>query len=1409
MRLNVRFALIFSLVLLVLGGVIWGAHRLQVNQSAGRLLAEARQAVEEQRIGDAARLYRRYLAIDDQSAEAHAELGDLLADANDPRAAFFQLETALRLQPDALETRRQLVDVAMRLARYRDAKLHLEQHLIPQQPGEARLYWLLGQCEAGLGNHAAAVEHFAQAVKLAPKEPEYAASLAGLLSDELNQADRARSVLDALVAANPQDADSFVARGQWLLSRGRQLSAEQREHAATLFDAAWQDASAAITLQPTEAATAIFAAEAGVAADELDQAEQVVAAAIEANPSEPRLYGSASQIELSRGNVQQAVEHLRRGIAAIPGDRDLLWNLAQLQAGEGKIEDVETLLTELRARDYPAGPIQYLEAQVLASRGQWRSAAQLLEKTRPLLDRSEELLKHADFLLAVCYGNMGNNDQQLVALRRAVGQDPLWLPGRVSLADALLDAGRIREAMGEYWQIVRQPDAPVEAMLSLARAIFIDNLGQGSEQADWGQFDQVLKILADRPDAAAEVAVLKAEKLVALKKPLEAEQLLQDFLQQHRDESAAWLALIALHNRSEDWDAVESTLKQAKQHLEDSPQLRIVEGRYLARRHGGEVDEAALTRLAQPLESWDDVQRTRLASGFATLFLSLKEYELSEQYAWKAAETEVGKNNLAIQLLLFDLAFRGSDLEMMSAVLEHVKAIEGSGPLWQVGEAIRLAALASGDQLSEQQRGAYYEQSLRHLAEAEVERPGWSKIPRFRGKIHDSRDETALALQNYLEAIEAGDRDPQLISRTIVLLYSQNRFVEANEVVRTLQQQKLPFSGELTRVASEVSLQLENFDQALSLAKNWAEQSEKQEDQVWLAQVYSITGAREEAIKQFRRAIEMDPTTAGPWVSLIQLQARGGDVQAARETIAEAKAAIDPAEVDDAIAQGYESIKDYDQARQHYKRALARHPDDAGIIRRVADFYLKLNEKQRAIPLLEQLVAGDLDVGVVDQSWARRNLALVLGLDGGDLPFERARSLIAANIDQLGENAEDQRTLAIILASRDDSESAQRAVEILEGVVKNQRQFSLEDNFLLAQLYAKVDNWTAYSRTMRGVLGNGGAENSRYVAAYAEALVNHKELGEAALWFNRLKQLAPQERSTDLIEAKLLFQSADYDRLADLLDDETQSPERLLWSAELAEAFGSSLQRRGESVPAERLLQLARRKIEQYADSVPEGQFALAAFHAKQGEIEAALRLHEQNDFAPDQLAELGQVAIQSSEAEKSQLAALADVLEKAFAAHPAAISVGICTGDLHSHLGDWQQAAQAYNAVLRKQPNHWPALNNLAMISALTSNELDQAARAIERAIRLAGPRDFLIDTRGSVRLAQGKAADAESDFRVAIASSPRPDRYFHLALALQAQGKTDEARTAFAVARDAGLTTDLVHPLEQAAFEQLAERT
>ncbi len=1407
MRINFRFMAMFLVACVAILCAVFVVHYFQTRRSATEMLAAARLARDEDRIAEAVPLYAKYIGMVPDSAIARQEVGMVLADVGEFERAFFHLEAAVRMDPEQTEARKKLVEVAVSLQRFNDARTHLTEVLLPAEPENAELVWQLAKCAWGDSDFATAQQLLEKAHQLQPEDSRIALDLAILLTEHQGNAEQARAVLDETVVAADEEALSYTARGRWLLSqseRPRQADVDE------LLAGAWQDAQKSVELDGTDVGVVLFAVDAALAVEELDAAERIIQRGMQANPQVPDMYARAAQVALRQGHADEAIEYFRAGLRAVPGQADLMWNLAQLELESGELETVDKLLSELRTAEYPEGPVRFLEAAAMAQRGQWQEAINRIESSKSLMQGSRDLRIKSEVLLAECYRELGNRDAQLAALDRAVSDSPGWSSTREALAKTLLQDGRTSEALSEYRLVLGESNPPVSALLGLAHALFESEVGR--ERPNWAELQRVLGILETAPSAASEVSVLKAAMLVRTGDKKAAEELLSTELQDQPSNNQLWWALISVHQQDQDWEKVEQVIKQAKQQMDDSLALRMVQASYLIQRYGNQVDRGRLEDLAEPLPDWSNSEKTQLALSFARAFWALGDYERCQKYGSIAAASPLGRTNLSLHLLMFDVGMARQDEKLIAETLERVNEIEGHGPLWRIGEASRLRLVATklGDDASERKTQLLDEASSL-LQDAATARPKWSRIPALAGLIYEERGREEQALSAYLKAIDLGETAPNVISNSLKLLFKQRRFVQANEVLRKIQEQNVPFSAELSRVASQVSLQLGDFDQALNLAKQWAQDSDQASDHSWLAQVYAMTGKTAEAEVEFRRAIELDPTFAEAWVSLVQMYARMDDMPAAKKVIVEAEQALTGDRRFDAIAQCYQSIGEFGLAEENYKKAVSQRPNDSEVQRRFAEFYLQTDQGFQALPLLERLVAGaSSGTGESDTSWARRNLALVLASTGDAADSARAQKLLDINLRNAADNADDRRTMAIVLANRRDATSIDQAIKLLTELTSTAPKFSVPDNFLLAQLYARKKAWRDYNGTMRSVLSNGGANDPMYVSEFLKSLLEQGNLAAAEPWITRLKGLTPARDTTvDSIEVEYLLKTKAYKPLLNLLQDRAEIIDSMGWAAEMSEIVAAHMKREGNtSSSLEPLLKIAENAYGKLSEQEPKQGYLLAGFFAGQARHAEAIQLMDEHEYLPSQVAQIARKALEADELKEQDVQAYVDRVKQVLARNPDQFELALSLGDLHAWGGQWEQAADVYQQVLKSDPENIPALNNLAMVLAYASQRPADARQAIERAIALVGAQHFLLDTRGMVLMAAGDLAAAEQDFRQAIAANPRPDYFFHLAQNLLLQKRDAEAQTAFEQARTGGVSHQTVHSQERPAFEMLTSR-
>lgn len=161
-------------------------------------------------------------------AEGHFLLGIAESDAGRIQAGIDHLDRAVAIDPQG-EYRAQLAKLFSLVRRDGDAAATLRD-AEEAPPTDALSHDTMGGVYARLGDHAAALPHFTEAVRLAPRNSEYRYNEAVTLNF-LGRVDEAEAALEALIARRPDDA-----RAHHLLAGLRKQTAE-RNHVARLESA--------------------------------------------------------------------------------------------------------------------------------------------------------------------------------------------------------------------------------------------------------------------------------------------------------------------------------------------------------------------------------------------------------------------------------------------------------------------------------------------------------------------------------------------------------------------------------------------------------------------------------------------------------------------------------------------------------------------------------------------------------------------------------------------------------------------------------------------------------------------------------------------------------------------------------------------------------------------------------------------------------------------------------------------------------------------------------------------------------------------------------------------------------------------------------------------------------------------
>ncbi|HWB10156.1 MAG TPA: tetratricopeptide repeat protein [Pirellulales bacterium] len=1441
--LNVSLLLILAVLVGAAATGIHFLHEWQLHRNAQFLLTLADRYEESDQPAQAVGSLRRYVVMVPDDTAALARLGLLQAKRHADAQAYVTLEQVLRREPTRDDIRRELVDVAMRIGRFTDARDHLEQYLLKTDRNDAQLLNLLGTCYDKLGDSAAAAKQFESAIEAHPESLESYVSLARLYTRS-KEPDLAEKVLEGLVENNrgsDRAYSAYVARAslRYEQTTNPMSSAERDE----LLSRAEVDAANALAEDKDRPDGYLLAAELARARalahpddDEArDRAREYISQGLkscengspEATKALPGFYRLLASLELDEGRRDLAIEALRLGVAKVQSPQDkatLRWTLAESLIDDGGLAEARTVIDGLRTEPAFASFVAYLDARVKLAEEQWQEGATELERLRPRLADVPELAKQVDFWLGRSYGMLGGEEQELTAYRRAVEADDRWVAAQCMLAGALAKAGRTHDAAEHYRRAMQLAGCPPEVSLELARLQTAETLRHPGPKQDWREIESLLAAAAKRMPDSVEVAVLQAQAEVARGAWDDARKRLAEVTRSHPDDANARLAGIALERLTRNWEEADRLLVSAREQLGDRVDLRLEQASVVEARDGAQ-GVSALLALAEPAAGLSADELNQLRIGLARHLQAVGATEQAKAMAGQVASDSA--DNLAVNLLLFDMAAAEQDKPAMDKWLQGIK--RGNDPdasvLALYAESVRLVleVEASKDRLSDVQR-ARLQKASDKLSEARGQRPGWPRLALLQARIEELRDKPALAIPWYQQAVDSGAGDDVVI-HLIVLLADQKEYEQAEKLLRRLDEKQADLTPDVAPSAFNALSYRNDFVKALDLAYKACAASNDCEHHIWFGRIAAevvLKGKLSDADEQkrwlakaeqsFETAIRLDQHSVDAWFGLLNFYARTGRSQDVEGAIERARQQLAGPDLHRLLTRYYQSIDDVPTARRELELALAEHPDDAKTLRGAAEFHIMRRELDEARKLLEHLLEPQVNADPVDRAFARQSLAVLY------LTNETYGSFLKAVEIAKGDDPNDpvsRRTTAILLARSPVGKDRREAIEILKDL-QEKSLLGDADRFLLGQLYWRGRQHNEAMEVMEALLDKS-PNNADYVAGYARMLLDDNRLEDAERWIKRLEGLAPQAVRTAELRARALASRRRESKAVSVLEslltvqpapgaDAPQFDRGQL--AVLLEGIANWKPAHG-GPRAEEFLKAAERQFRQAeADSPsPERKAALAAFLGRHGKVKEGLQLCEEL-WASKELAAAAAGYMQLASRGGLSTAQLENIereIEGALAEQPESIVLISTLGRVYRAQGKYDQVEATYRRLLAVNPNNVVALNNLAVLLTLRHTQGDEPRQLIDRAVELGGPGAALLDSRAMVELAAGETGKAIRDLEEATTDEPTPEYLFHLAQAHLQRNEIGAATQAIETAKSLGLEEESLHPLERDAYQQV----
>ncbi|HET6576273.1 MAG TPA: tetratricopeptide repeat protein, partial [Fimbriiglobus sp.] len=1090
-RVNWKF---LGVVVAGLAAVAVGTHlryRQQVGSQAGVLVHLAGAAEAEGELGKAVGYLRRYLVYAPDDTDTRARFGLLLGrlarTSREPLRlqSYMVLDEVLRRDPTRDDVRRRAAELALVLGPklLPDAERHLKALTDSPKQADGELWALYANYHLLRNEWKLAADKLKTATDRKPDL--YAAYVRralvrrehlhegedadkqdienGLLGPTANRnaapahlaaaaywhatgrEERRAAAVERASRLAPDDLDVLLAVADLAQDRGKAAARQPGPKTREAVEAEWAKARTALQRGIDRYAGSVGDLTAEAVAD-LDDAGRLRRAQV------GELFQRLTRVEVRSGDLAAADRTAERAAKLLPESAALQLTLADVRIRRGQFDQATVLLDKVEKTKALALAVKFHRGRILAGKKEWLAAARTLEEVMSENGLAEEFVTTGSLLLGTCYERLGELDRRHAAYNRAVAatdpSDPLWATVNERLASTLVEMGQGGEAIKVYERLAeRVPDANVQ----LGRLLLAEVLRKPRDKRDWARVEQVIQAAPEGPVTA----VLRADLQVSQGKLPTARETLLAATRTYADAAPAWIALALLEHKDNKPDRAREVLETARGKFGPTVEIQLTEARILTFPTTPQT-AAGLTRLADGAARLSNRDARRLLKGLSELATAAGDADLASRFLERL--TALAPGDLPAHLASFDDALRRKDDAAAQALLKHIQDIDAPGGTTAL--AARAVYLIWKAQNGDRSRLAEAEELLSTVRR---QRPWWTRAILGQALLADLKGDAAAAAAKYREAVDAGERRPDVIERLLELYADRQQYREAEEVLDKLRDGPGTLAGN-DLLVSELSARAGNLKRALEAAERAVSATESDPRKLlWLSQLRRVAKESAERVEQpIRRAVQVAGDRPGPWVALVQYLVATDRKPEAEKQLKEAERRLGGKHAF-AVAQCYEAVGNFDRARSLYASALKESPSDVATLRGAAAFYLRANDTDTVKQLCQKMLAVR-DLSAEDRLFAVRLLGVIVSV-GGDYQAAR-KTLESVGILEHGvptrltgqETVAQLQTRAVVLAVQTDPRLRREALDAFERIEARQ-PLAPDDQFLYARLLASVGEW--------------------------------------------------------------------------------------------------------------------------------------------------------------------------------------------------------------------------------------------------------------------------------------------------------------------------------------------------------------
>jgi len=395
-RLNVVFAVILLVTVIVTVGSVHLLHGYQVRHTADSMRIRGERSLEEGDKDAAEGFFTSCVQMNPKDHATDMKLAKLVAEKADAPDATYQTYLVARVvltrvwrkeqmkldgKPD-LDILRSLASVTMKVRDWSQAEKRWTT-LKEKFPGEVDIQVQLGRCQIHKERFRDAIATFEEITTNFPNAIEAYTELAYLVRNHEGNKDKAAFVMSRMIDKNPRDAEAYLTRSKYMQRAANLLDgnmgkmrAAARQDIEEARECVGEDAGKMMEVHLAAAELAIMERDFERARRELDGV---------GDTDDPRLGRLRQWLARGEGRIDDAIKSYREIVKSGSASLQEIYELAHLEIAKGDIEDIENAKKHIRAlkkKGVYEPLLKVLDARVLIAERKWADAVTFLERLR-------------------------------------------------------------------------------------------------------------------------------------------------------------------------------------------------------------------------------------------------------------------------------------------------------------------------------------------------------------------------------------------------------------------------------------------------------------------------------------------------------------------------------------------------------------------------------------------------------------------------------------------------------------------------------------------------------------------------------------------------------------------------------------------------------------------------------------------------------------------------------------------------------------------------------------------------------------------------------------------------------------------------------------------------------------------